>query len=301
MLWQGSDGFSMSIIKNFSDSISSYLGMNNDIFYIIVASSLTFVFFALLRRVTNKIINSTVYDDRKKYNINQSIKLIFTIIKYAILLFIWDSYIKSLMTLISFISAALTIALRDIIFNWFAGIYIKFRKIFEIEDRISINNITGDVVNIKGLHFELLEVSDKEHGEQSTGIMVTVPNSHIFTKELKNYNKAFKYIWDELKINVELTSSIEATKGYIYEILKQDKIVRPIPKKVARQINEVNVDYRIYYNNLDPIIYTKIVGKYIELSIRYLVHPKKARIVKDELSLKILELYKEKKVLLHHE
>ena len=42
----------------------------------------------------------------------------------------------------------------------------------------------------------------------------------------------------------------------------------------------------------NPIIYTKIVDSHIELYLRYLVHPKKARTVEDEIYEQILQKYK---------
>ena len=102
-------------------------------------------------------------------------------------------YIKNILTFISFISAAMTIALREFIYNLFSGIYIRVRKPFSVEDRIEIDETRGDVININMLNFEILEVSEKDHyNGQSTGIIVTIPNSMIFTKPLKNFNKIFK-------------------------------------------------------------------------------------------------------------
>ena len=40
----------------------------------------------------------------------------------------------------------------------------------------------------------------------------------IFTKTLKNYTKVFKYIWNEMKLDIELDSDIEKTKEIIYMI-----------------------------------------------------------------------------------
>lgn len=57
--------------------------------------------------------------------------------------------------------------------------------------------------------------------------------------------------------------------------------------------------YRIYYNKYDPIIYTKIVDNYIELQIRYLVHPKKARFVESTLWNYILQAYKNNEIELY--
>ena len=108
------------------------------------------------------------------------------------------------MTIISFISAGITIAIRDIILNLFAGIYIKTKKPFKLEDRIEIDGIKGDVVVINALSFKILEVGDRINGEQSSGLIINIPNSFVFSKSLKNYNTAFKYIWDEIVINLNL-------------------------------------------------------------------------------------------------
>ena len=78
-------------------------------------------------------------------------------------------YIKGLMTLISVISAAMTIALRDFILNFFCGIYIKFKKPFKVEDRIQIGDIKGDVMSTSTFSFEILEVSTKEDNELVSG------------------------------------------------------------------------------------------------------------------------------------
>ena len=56
-------------------------------------------------------------------------------------------------------------------------------------------------------------------------------------------------------------------------------------------VADVTTEYRIYYNYLEPIIYTEIVDSHVELYLRYLVHPKKSRNVRDEIFLKILEEY----------
>ena len=212
------------------------------------------------------------------------------------LLFVWENYIKNLITLISFLSAALTFALRDIILNFFCGMYIKIKKIFKIEDRIQIDDIKGDVTNISSLEFSILEINSKQENGQSTGVVVTFPNSVIFSKPIKNYTKLFKYIWDEMVIKVPIDCDLVSTKKELYRIINSNEIVKLIPKKMEKQINHTNDDFRIYYNKYEPMIYTKIVDDYIELTIRYLIHPKKARYVNSVIWNNIITSYKDKKI-----
>lgn len=291
----------LKLIEGLSEYIGKDTGLDKQYINLTILTILTFIFFSILKAIIKKIYSELHVSDKKKYFRNRKIKISLTIICWIVVVLIWKEQIKGLMTLISFVSAAVTIALREIIFNFFAGIYINAKKILDIEDRIEIKGIKGDVITIHSLGFEMLEIADGSEYEQSTGKIVHIPNSAIFTEPTKNFTKAFKYIWDEIKINVELDSDIEDTKNVLYYILESNEVLKEIPKKMENQVDDVTVEYRIYYNNLEPIIYTRIEESHIEFSLRYLVHPKKIRIVQDEIYLKVLEQYKKGNIKLYKE
>ena len=250
------------------------------------------VFYEFLTHINGKIIK----DEKKLYLFNKKLQVIKYIFYGLSTLVIWKTQIKSIITFISFIAAAITLALKDIISNFFAGIYISLYKPFKVEDRIEIThngrNIIGDVVNINSLNFEVLEVSNNEDGEQSTGIIIAIPNGAVFTNALKNYTKAFKYIWDEIEVPIVISKDLEKNKKILYEIVNNNDIVKSIPSKMKKELNKAVSSYRIYYNNLKPIIYTKINEESIILTIRYLVHPRKARNTQSEIWNEIYKKYK---------
>ena len=291
----------LKILEEFSEYVGRDTGINKEYIHLTILTILAVLFFDLIKLATRKIYSQLPVSDKKKYFRNRKIKISLTIICWLVVILIWKEQIKSLITLISFVSAAVTIALREIIFNFFAGIYINAKKIFEIEDRIEIKGIKGDVITMHSLGFEMLEIADGNEYEQSTGKIVHIPNSAVFSEPTKNFTKAFKYIWDEIKINIELDSDVEETKSYIYNILKNIDILKEIPEKMENQVDDVTVQYRIYYNKLEPIIYTRINESHIELSLRYLVHPKKIRIVQNEIYLKVLEEYNKGNIKLYKE
>ena len=284
----------MKIIENISnffgiDSIYIILTFKN-IFYIVLLNIIEQIGVLLLKNIKN---------EKREYEFTQKYKLIMRVLKYTSIIFIWGRYIKSILTFISVISAAFTIALRDLVFNFFCGLYIRVTKPFSVEDRIEIDEYKGDVVNINSMNFEILEVKNNDFTGQSTGIIIHLPNSIIFKSPLKNYNKAFKYIWDEIVVKVPIDSDIQKTKSTLYKIVNSNEIVRKIPNKLKKQINTISNNYRIYYNQYEPIIYTKVVEDYIELQIRYLVHPKKARFVESTIWNNILLAYKNNEIELH--
>lgn len=283
----------MKFIGNFIEIIK----MNSDHYLVLIAKS---VIYLLILRIMSKLIilicTRKMKTSRKVFMFNQNVSIIINIITFLTLFIVWEPYLENIITIISFISAGITIAIREIILNLFAGIFIKMRKPFKIEDRISIDGVTGDVVVINALSFKILEVRERENGEQSSGLMINIPNSFIFSRTLKNYNTAFKYIWDELIVKIPLDSDVEKSKKILLDIVESNEIISSIPKKMDRAIHNASMEYRIYYNHLAPIIYTKVIDGHIELTIRFLVHPKKSRIVEDDIWNKILIKYKEKEI-----
>lgn len=286
----------MNIIKNFSITLSNILGINQTYILLITYTILTIIIIHVISKIMIFLNTKLNKNEKKLYTVNKKIRIIKITLVTLSLIFIWETQIKNIITLISFIGAAATLALRDIIVNFFAGIYISIYKPFKVEDRIEINGIIGDVINTNSLNFELLEVSNKENNKQSTGIIVEIPNSKIFTEPIKNYTRAFKYIWNELEIKIKLNADLQKNKKILYDIVKSNDIVKRIPKKMKDQLNDIVGNYRIYYNNLDPIIYTKITEEYTLLTIRYLAHPKKSRFIESQIWNKIYENAKDNKL-----
>lgn len=290
----------ISLLSQASDSLKEMIGIENEYVLLIIISLIVFV----VIKIINKIIVSIYADAEKEskliFNFSQRVNIVMNIILIISMFIIWNDYISSFVTMISLISAGATIALREVILNFFGGIYLKVAKPFTIEDRIEIKDsryhIKGDVILISTMSFKLLEVSNKENGHQSNGIIVNIPTSVVFSAAIKNYTTAIKYIWSELIVSIPLNANVEKSKQVLYDIVNSNEIISAIPKKMTKAIDEASVNYRIYYNNLEPIIYTIVKDDRIELAIRYLVHPKKERNVEDALWLEILKASKGRKI-----
>ncbi len=286
----------MQYFQKFSEELSKISGISSTPISLFVYSIIGIVIIDLLARgliFLNKAFNK---NSKRLYGFNKQVKVMRIVLTFLVLFLIWEKQIQSILTFISFVGAAATLALRDIISNFFAGIYIQMNKPFRLEDRIEVNGKIGDVINFNSLNFEILEVSHKDQGEQSTGIIIQIPNSKVFTESIKNYTKAFKYIWSELSVKIRLDADLRKNKKVLYDIVNDNDIVKRIPKKMQNALNSAIGDYRIYYNNLDPIIYTKLTEEYVLLTIRYLAHPKKARHIESQIWNKIYENAKENKL-----
>lgn len=282
----------MNIIDNLSKHLKEVTGMNNEYFVLIVVSLIVFIGVKVINKIINKIYRLDEHSGKNMFTFRERTNIFANIIIVILLFSIWEGHLKNIVTIISFVAGATTLAIREVILNLTAGLYIKMSKPFKVEDRIEIDNIKGDVVLISALSFKVLELKDRLNGEQSSGIIVNIPNSKIFSNSLKNYTTAFKYIWSELVIPVSIDSDINKTKKILYKVVNHNEVIKAIPKKMDKAIDEAKGQYRIYYNNLKPIIYTEYKDNHIEFTIRFLVHIKKERNVTNDLWENILEYNK---------
>ncbi len=289
----------MDFLVDFCFWLEKKIGIDSDLLEAFFLTVLSLLFIQLLKITLKNIF--MLLEQKKAFLYYQRTNIVLTILNVVIIFVLWDQYLGNIITIISFTSAALTLALRELIFNFFAGIYLRVKKPFSIEDRIEVDGKKGDVINMNALSFEILEVGNTVNGDQSTGITINVPNSFALTYPIKNLDKNFKYIWSEITVKTPLNVDVEKTKKLLLEIICSNEVVKRIPKKMENAMEDISPDYRIYYNKLEPIVYLRVVDNHLEFYIRYLVHPKKSRYVEDDVWTKILAYQKAKKIKLYTE
>ncbi|MFZ0483677.1 MAG: mechanosensitive ion channel domain-containing protein [Desulfobacterales bacterium] len=99
--------------------------------------------------------------------------------------------------------------------KWF---FIMSRKPFKVGDRIEIDQITGDVIDIRIFQFSVVEVGNWIDADQSTGRIVQVPNSKVLREALANYQIGFEYIWHEIPVLITFESDWKKAKGLLQKI-----------------------------------------------------------------------------------
>lgn len=288
----------MKYVDKINKIISSVTGMEGPYANLIIDTLLIIIFVKIVQKVSNFFFSKIFKKNKTRFNFRKKVSFVCNIFLVFIIIIIWEDFLLKFITLFSFVTAAIAYSLRDTIINFFAGIYIRLAKPFQVEDRIMICNHIGDVVNISNLSFEVLEVNNDTF--QSTGSIVHIPNSKVISEPLINYVKVFKYVWNETEVKICIDSDIKKVKGILYSIVNNNDIIKSIPGKMINELNN-NSSYRIYYNKLEPIIYTNIKDKYVSMNIRYLVHPKKKRNVINEINNQLLKLNEEGKISLYIE
>lgn len=176
------------------------------------------------------------------------------------------------------LSAGIAFVFREPILNLAAWLFIIIRQPFSLGDRIQIGEKqAGDVIDI-GIHdFTILEIGNWVDADQSTGRILHVPNSVIFTQPIANYHQGFPYLWHELRIDLTLDSNWERALEVFQDIASAEtEVDRQEQAKVVEELANQEA-YLIRFKHLTPIVYLSKSEYSLILTIRYCCEPRARR------------------------
>src|SRR5256886_4889435 len=160
----------------------------------------------------------------------------------------------------------------DLLAGW---AFILWRRPFEVGDRVQIGPHAGDVIDLGLFQFTLNEIGAWVQADQSSGRIIHVPNGKVFTDPVANYNKGFRYIWNEVPVLVTFESDWRKAKQILTKIAV--KHAEHLTAQAEHDLLAASQQYLINYRKLTPIVYTKVVDSGVQLTIRYLIEPRKRR------------------------
>jgi len=261
---------------NFIEKILAKIPYINSPFGIKTIKSIVIItVLLLLHLLIRSLILKKIKDVKQHYQWHKLTDTILLIIGIVIVGRIWYAGFQSIATYLGLLSAGIAVALRDPLVNFAGWLYIVSRKPFEVGDRIQLDDMAGDVIDQSAFDFSLLEIGNWVDADQSTGRIVHVPNGKIFTNHLANYDKGFKYVWNEIRVVVTFESDWQKTKKILLDIANNRS--EHITATIERQIKQAARKFMIYYKNLTPIVYTDVKDQGVQLTIRHLCETRKRR------------------------
>ena len=129
-------------------------------------------------------------------------------------------------------------ALKDSLGNLASGLFLLAYQPFKMDDWVEVGGVSGSVREI-GLAACVLKSSD--------GIKITVPNSEIWGKAIKNYSSNEIRTIRNLTIGIGYEDNISKAMKSIHNIMKKDsRILKdPEPKVVVEELADSSVNLSI--------------------------------------------------------
>ncbi len=254
----------------------------------IAFSLLTFLVAMMIRSATLRILTKRDANPRKRIQL-RSVSLYLSLFSAGLFILpLWLSSIQSFLTVLGIFGAGVLIVFKELLLNVMGWIYIMTRRPFAPGDRIQIDSITGDVLDIRIQDFSMLEVHENHRGGHSTGRVVYQPNSRLFVAPVINGSKDFAFNWHELDVHLTPDSNWQRASTILEEVGKN------VPDKISKEdsrIRKSQEQYEIRYRHLEPRIYVDATDESIVITLRFLCEPRLVREMRSAIWTEILELF----------
>ncbi len=262
-------------MNTISEFIQDYLGFSPASQEKLLSTFVVIIAWLILDRLIKKFVFDNIDDYTIRYQWQKIVKYITVILTIMLLTKIWFGAFESFGTYLGLLSAGLAIALQDLLVNFAGWIFLLIRKPFSVGDRIEVNNIIGDVIDIRIFQFSVIEIGNWVDADQSTGRIIHIPNGTIFKTAQANYTAGFEYIWNEIPVLVTFESDWKKAKEILIEAVNKHAV--HLSKDAEKQIKEAAKKFLIFYNKLTPIVYTSVKDSGVMLTMRYICHVRKRR------------------------
>lgn len=246
----------------------------------------TYIVVRALQRTTLRFID----EPHRRYRTSKLIGRVGFIVGLALIMLVWGPAPGGVVTILSVVGAGLAIANREAILSLAGRVNIALRAPYVQGDRIEINGIIGDVIDIRLIHTSLMEVGGWVHADQSTGRIVHIPHSWVFQFGVYNYTQGFNFIWNELSVTLTTRSDWEAARDIMLNLAQETAAI--VEQQAAKQIRRMSREYLVHYSILTPFVYVKIENNGVRLSLRYLCEVRKRRGTEHALSVSLLREFR---------
>ncbi len=256
--------------------LQTRLGLSPELEARLLGTLVTVMGLWLLHRLALALVYRRVRDPWIRYRWRKSSTYALLATGMVIVGRMWFAGVQALATFLGLVGAGLAIALKDPVSNLAGWAFIMWRRPFEVGDRVQVGPHAGDVIDLGLFQFTLNEIGVWVDADQSSGRIIHIPNGQVFTEPIANYDKGFKYIWNEVPVLVTFESDWRKAKQILTKIAVQH--AQHLTAGAEQELLTASRQYVINYTKLTPIVYTRVVQTgAVQLTIRYLIEPRKRR------------------------
>ena len=182
----------------------------------------------------------------------------------------------------SLAAMGLTVAFISIILGWSlqrpvtgvaAWLMVMIKRPFVIGDRIIVQGVLGDVLDISPTHIMLGEVGGTIGGEESSNRGILIPNAILFDQMVINYavSEEAKYILDEVPVRVSYDSDYRLAEETLISCAREvtSEIIQEtgLEPEVRAEFFDSGIVMRLRYRSIAvdrQRISTRIVAKVMD-------------------------------------
>ncbi|WP_340156643.1 mechanosensitive ion channel family protein [uncultured Winogradskyella sp.] len=261
--WVSANPLAMSIIK-----------------FVIVLLVVLFAIQLIRRYLKKKIANTVI-----RYKAQKGIEILGYTLLVILAIIYFSGSIKDFTIIIGLFTAGMAFTLQELILSIAGSVYIFLVKVYKPGDRIEINGIKGDVIDVDSIYTTMMEIGEWVSSDNYTGRIVKLSNAFVFKGPIYNYSQDFPFIWDEFNLPIRYGSDIDLAKSIIIKIASET--LSEYTANSKHDWEKVVNKYYIEDAQIDPTLAISLTDNWIQFNLKYIVDFKKRRYIKHLLNDKI--------------
>ncbi len=186
---------------------------------------------------------------------------------------------RALVGSVGLFGLALSWALQGPIESFTGWLLNSFRSYYRVGDRIAVGDVFGDVARIDFLTTTVFEAGGAQksvQAAQSTGALITFPNSEVLRSNVVNYTRDFPYVWDELTVGVANESDLGAAIAALQAVADREvgERMEAAAREYAALLERAGLGWDVATR---PSVYVAARESWTDLTVRYLVPAREMR------------------------
>jgi len=247
------------------------------------------LFFLLVKFIVKKYMS----ENDLFYGTNKVINFIFIALIFVILLFSYIDNVEHIVTVLSFASAGIAIALKDWFMSLLGWFVILVSGSIHVGDRMKFTKngveYVGDIVDISVLRMTLHEdvTLTTIYHNRRTGRIIFIPNNYIFTDMIANYSHSgLKTVWDGIDFFITFDSNISKAQHIAKEVTR--KYSKGYTDMTRKQLNRLRSKYSMRNTAVEPRIFGFFDTYGVRISAWYLTNAFATLTLRSTISMEIL-------------
>ena len=257
----------------------------------LVATGIVVVATAVLLGLAGRFAGWWLDDPYARYHARKLTRYAIFLGAIVALAVVWRSLAGNVGVIFGFAAAGIAFAMQEVIGAIAGWFNITSGRIYRVGDRIELDDVRGDVIDITLLRTKMLEIGSAEDddswvkGRQHTGRIVAVSNKATFTSPVYNFSAIFEFIWEELTVPIAYRSDWHEAE----RIIKEEAVRASASEGARAAISAMERRYPIPHAEIEPRVFVRATDNWMELSARFVVPVREARTAKDAMMRRIRE------------
>lgn len=195
--------------------------IENPTIYSVFKYILLVAFVLILVQLTRRFLRQKVTDTSARYKSQKGVEIIGYIILIFLSFFYFTGNIKDFTLAIGIFTAGIAFTLQELILSIAGSLYIFLVKVYKPGDRIEINGIKGDVIDVDSIYTTMMEIGQWVSSDNYSGRIVKLSNAFVFKGPIYNYSQDFPFIWDEFNLPIKYGSDMDLAKSIVIKIASE--------------------------------------------------------------------------------